>query len=226
MKGKEKKDLKLESHAEIGYLVGYDSTNIFRIYIPSRKEVRRVRDVTFCEESFFPKGNFSDTQLSNTKFVFIPHIPDESDEISIELNNSSIFSENKPTNQILKEELSSKIAKPPLEINNNSTTQKYENTRQFRSKRFIGKYTAFVATDPEYPTTSFHAAFQFSLNQKEKIHQKDLPPLPHFWSDLKNHPLRDKFMEAGKLEWNLLHERKTFGHPLSQKMKQHANHYH
>jgi len=38
---------KLEPRAHIGYLVGYDSTNIYRIWIPSRDKVIRTRDVTF-----------------------------------------------------------------------------------------------------------------------------------------------------------------------------------
>ncbi|KAJ6439138.1 peramine synthetase [Purpureocillium lavendulum] len=49
LKEKQKKQLKTHPHAEVGYLVGYDSTNIFRIWIPERQEVRRVRDVTFDE---------------------------------------------------------------------------------------------------------------------------------------------------------------------------------
>ena len=37
---------KLEPRAHIGYLVGYDSTNIYRIWIPSQRKVIRTRDVT------------------------------------------------------------------------------------------------------------------------------------------------------------------------------------
>ena len=40
---------KLFPKAEIGYLVGYDSTNIYRIWIPSRDVVVSSRDVTFNE---------------------------------------------------------------------------------------------------------------------------------------------------------------------------------
>lgn len=40
---------KLLPKAEIGYLVGYDSTNIYRIWIPSRDVVVSSRDVTFNE---------------------------------------------------------------------------------------------------------------------------------------------------------------------------------
>ncbi|KJZ69437.1 hypothetical protein HIM_11166 [Hirsutella minnesotensis 3608] len=55
---KQKKDLKTQPHAEVGYLVGYDSTNIFRIWIPEKHEVRRVRDVTFDETRFYdPKDH-------------------------------------------------------------------------------------------------------------------------------------------------------------------------
>jgi hypothetical protein len=40
------KSEKLKLRAHIGYLVGYDSTNIFRIWIPSKKQVICTRDVT------------------------------------------------------------------------------------------------------------------------------------------------------------------------------------
>ncbi|KAJ6437664.1 Cut9 interacting protein Scn1 [Purpureocillium lavendulum] len=58
LKEKQKKHLKTHPHAEVGYLVGYDSTNIFRIWIPERQEVRRVRDVTFDETCHYdPKDH-------------------------------------------------------------------------------------------------------------------------------------------------------------------------
>jgi hypothetical protein len=47
------KTRKLDARAHIGYLVGYDSTNIFRIWIPSRDTIIRSRDVTFDQTSFY-----------------------------------------------------------------------------------------------------------------------------------------------------------------------------
>jgi hypothetical protein len=44
---------KLAPRAHIGYLVGYDSTNIFRIYIPNRRKVIRTRDVKFNEQLLY-----------------------------------------------------------------------------------------------------------------------------------------------------------------------------
>ncbi|KAI1682601.1 hypothetical protein KJE20_07333 [Pyrenophora tritici-repentis] len=47
---KVKRGDKLESRTMIGYLVGYDSTNIFRIWIPSKGRVIRTRDVVFARQ--------------------------------------------------------------------------------------------------------------------------------------------------------------------------------
>ena len=44
---------KLQPRAYIGYLVGYDSSNIYRIWVPSRGKVYRTRDVTFDETRFY-----------------------------------------------------------------------------------------------------------------------------------------------------------------------------
>jgi reverse transcriptase-like protein/Pol polyprotein len=52
-KQKKKRLQKLNSRAHIGYLVGYDSTNIFRVWIPHRGEVISSRDVIFDEDEFF-----------------------------------------------------------------------------------------------------------------------------------------------------------------------------
>ena len=52
---KENKLRKLDSRAHVGYLVGYDSTNIFRIWIPHHKEVKVIstRDVLFDEHTLY-----------------------------------------------------------------------------------------------------------------------------------------------------------------------------
>ena len=44
---------KLAPRAEIGYLVRYDSINIYRIWIPHTGKVISTRDVIFNETKFF-----------------------------------------------------------------------------------------------------------------------------------------------------------------------------
>lgn len=50
---KKKRLKKLDPRAHIGYLVGYDSTNIYRIWIPHKGIVISTRDVIFDEKTFF-----------------------------------------------------------------------------------------------------------------------------------------------------------------------------
>ncbi len=53
LKRSERNDTKNRTRAYLGYLVGYEGRNIYRIWVPGRGEVRRTRDVTFKEDEFF-----------------------------------------------------------------------------------------------------------------------------------------------------------------------------
>ena len=222
----EKRNLKLEAHAEVGYLVGYNSTNIYRIYIPSRKEVRRIRDVTFCETSFFSNDEVKQINPEIPEHVFSPNIQ-ETEAEEIELYHSNLLDynsceEKENTSKDLSsisdhrkthaEQLLTPENTPEPEPNDRYEKEKSDTVskRPMRSARFFGKYSAFSSNHQELPRNKYHASFQTSFYTKEKFHQKDLPPLPRNWSDLSNHPLGDEFIKAGELEWNLLHERKTF----------------
>jgi hypothetical protein len=44
---------KMSPRAAIGYLVGYDASNIWRIWIPSKRRIVRARDVEFDETHFY-----------------------------------------------------------------------------------------------------------------------------------------------------------------------------
>jgi hypothetical protein len=44
---------KLQARAHIEYLTGYDSSNIYRVWIPSQEKVVRTRDITFNKELFY-----------------------------------------------------------------------------------------------------------------------------------------------------------------------------
>jgi len=50
---KKKRLSKLDPRAHIGYLVGYDSTNIYRIWIPYKGIVISTRDIIFNKKTFF-----------------------------------------------------------------------------------------------------------------------------------------------------------------------------
>ena len=47
------KSAKLHARAEIGYLIGYENQNTYRIWIPAKEKVIGTRDVTFDKTKFF-----------------------------------------------------------------------------------------------------------------------------------------------------------------------------
>src|SRR5208282_5442939 len=94
------KKQKLEPRAHIGYLVGYDSTNIYRIWIPSRNKVIRSRDVTFDHASLYDPRDIDIGFLQNTvdtllETLELPSIQEDSvddevyDTIVVDVTNTA-----------------------------------------------------------------------------------------------------------------------------------------
>ena len=55
----------MAARALVGYLVGYEGTNIFRIWIPQKRKVIRTRDVTFNElKQYDPRQPFLEELLT------------------------------------------------------------------------------------------------------------------------------------------------------------------
>lgn len=89
---------KLQERAHIGHLIGYDSTNIFRVWTPSQRKVIRTRDVIFDESSFYDPHEPDLAQLITEPMldVTVFDLPNmdldtriteiESDEDDIEIN--------------------------------------------------------------------------------------------------------------------------------------------
>ncbi|KAJ5101017.1 hypothetical protein N7456_007069 [Penicillium angulare] len=57
---------KMQTRAEIGYLVGYKASNIWKIWFPQRAIVQEVRDVTFDENRLFNPEDIAVEQIRNT----------------------------------------------------------------------------------------------------------------------------------------------------------------
>ena len=69
---------KLESRTFVGYLLGYDSTNIFRIWLPKKSRVIRVRDVIFKRESLFGDSD-KEREVVTQEEIEILNIPQPAD---------------------------------------------------------------------------------------------------------------------------------------------------
>ena len=69
---------KLLPKAHVGYLVRYDSSNIFRIWIPSKNQVIRSKDVTFDDSSFFdPKVDDLGVQFNEAELYEVIQVLDD-----------------------------------------------------------------------------------------------------------------------------------------------------
>ncbi|KAG7110478.1 hypothetical protein HYQ44_010868 [Verticillium longisporum] len=59
---------KLDPRSHIGYLCGYDSTNIYRIWVPQLKKVLRTRDVTFDESTVYKDAQSPEPAVTQELF--------------------------------------------------------------------------------------------------------------------------------------------------------------
>lgn len=79
---------KLKPRAHIGYLVGYDSSNIYRIWVPALNSVIRTRDVSF-NETLFNHGDDNDEPIEiaeeDAALINMPYRDDE--EPNAQFNN-------------------------------------------------------------------------------------------------------------------------------------------
>ena len=100
------KSEKLKPRAHIGYLVGYDSTNIFRIWIPSKQRVIRTRDVTFNETLFYDPALPDITQLLRAEVEQIVEVVDMAssqpltDGLDLDIDSDSDLDLDEPIEQL------------------------------------------------------------------------------------------------------------------------------
>jgi hypothetical protein len=74
---KQRRLRKLDPRAHVGYLVGYNSTNIFRAWIPHQGKVISTRDVIFDEASPVSAGSPAKSHLLRRKKLPVCNASDE-----------------------------------------------------------------------------------------------------------------------------------------------------
>jgi hypothetical protein len=80
---------KLEPRAFLDYLVGYDSTNVYRIWVPSHRKVIRTRDITFDETLFYDPSELDLGHALRQKNLQLLEELDSSDSASASLKTMS-----------------------------------------------------------------------------------------------------------------------------------------
>jgi len=91
---------RFEPRAWIGYLVGYDSTNIFRIWIPRLNKVIRTRDVTFNEDEVFDGNTESEAIKENIRNISLERLTELLKELELPSEDEQPESVNEDEGQI------------------------------------------------------------------------------------------------------------------------------
>ncbi|KAM4063276.1 reverse transcriptase (RNA-dependent DNA polymerase) [Hirsutella rhossiliensis] len=223
LQNKQKKDLKTDPHTEIGYLVGYDSTNIFRIWIPSSSEVRRVRDVTFNEHEFYEGKVEPQKPIPQRLEVQLPaHIEDESEyeEIPTRMeehdpqpdtpSSTTSGQEDTSTIQVQLEHSEHENSEDQDEFhdadNPYPTPDPAQSDQQLRRSSRPPKPRNFGS----FASSQNHFHSSFFLGREEKLHSRSLPPEPTSYKELSTHRFGPQFKEAAHAEWKSLQKRGTF----------------
>ncbi|KAK2669851.1 Ribonuclease H superfamily, partial [Fusarium oxysporum f. sp. vasinfectum] len=216
LRNTQKKDLKTEAHAETGYLVGYDSSNIFRIWIPERSEVRRVRDVTFNEKVFFdPKDHPNNPNSSDTdeEIDQIRSADETLPEIIVNTQGLQLTSSSDHTSQEPDEEPDqghdAYDAYPSPQLTTSSAPPEPAN-QQLRSQRQRRPARKLLENEAQ-KKAGFHIYTRsFFQGREEKLHRRSLPPEPRNWKELQGHRFEPEFKEAANMEMGSHWSRGTF----------------
>ena len=214
------KSRKLDSRAHLGQLVGYGSTNIFRIWVPSKNKIVKTRNVTFDEDKFYDprdldlgailresaenliqtlelpewKENESDLEEECANEVEIPSEPSIKYEELAQLERVSPTPKSTPATK-------SENAVPV----GTKTESKKINSNIDKSNIIEGKRVR----KPNNLVT-FHDSFATAIYdvKPNKLHRNDLPPPPKNHKEVIQHRFSSGFKAAEEKELKTLFEKK------------------
>ncbi|POS82293.1 hypothetical protein EPUL_005561, partial [Erysiphe pulchra] len=215
---------KLEARAHIGYLVGFEGTNIYQIWIPHlkdrQKKVIRTRDVIFKDELYKPLVDISLGQVIGEK--------QHSLEIQrLEIQNAELVNDHqdpfiassipfwKQQNYGVDSSNCSELNPYPTPSPTISREATYEPENQNSDAIENVFETMDKNSQSETYLKAFIATLEIRSGKKEiaqdvpRIHRERLPPPQNEFKELDIHEFGAKFRQASMIELNTLSE-KTF----------------
>ncbi|KAF7573964.1 hypothetical protein PtrM4_055870 [Pyrenophora tritici-repentis] len=215
---------RLDPKAWIGYLVGYQSTNIYRIWIPSMAKVISTRDVVFNEDTIFngKTEDLMDNLMHNTleeiatwvRTVELPGTQSQQAETETFYEDDTTQEESPRTQKtryhqgrkVVEAYLTPPPTPPPVallvqgEVNNedmtNMSNQSTSMTSPWAAAFMAGTESGHIGQHEGKPIDK--AQVKRLLSKGIKPYRNQLPPLPTAYSKLEDHPLYDMFKEAEK----------------------------
>lgn len=236
---------RLDPKAWIGYLVGYRSSNIYRIWIPSLGKVISTRDVVFDEESIFD-GRIEDlkeslmhstlqeiathvktielptpTQQPHTESFYEDEATAESSEQQDEADPPGYYQgrkirDNYPTPP---------STPPPVALLARLMAGEQTNLTQQASSTTSPWAAAFMAGTQAGGVGKYRgevidkAKMMRMLATGLKPHRSQLPPLPTYRTKLEDHPMGKMFQEAEREHLASHNQMRSWSEIPSKKIK-------
>ncbi|KAL6174405.1 hypothetical protein ACJQWK_00528 [Exserohilum turcicum] len=213
---------RLDPKAWIGYLVGYQASTIYRIWIPSLAKVISTRDVIFDENTIFDgkTEDLMDSLMHSTlseiaayvrTIELPPPIPDTGTESFHEddtINTTEEINESEDPpgyymgRKIQEHYPTPPATPPPVALLAQLMSGTAETTPEIQSSKTVPWAAAFMA-GTEAGSIGDHngsaidkAQLRRLLSKGVKIHQSQLPEPPTARSNLDEHPMGELFKEA------------------------------
>ncbi|XDG02528.1 hypothetical protein ABKA04_002143 [Annulohypoxylon sp. FPYF3050] len=176
---------RLNPRAWVGYLVGYNSTNIYRIWNPITNKVIVTRDVAFNENSLF-SGNMDDLKDD------LLRVSTKEYEEWLKTFQAHADDANTGRPEVRPEEYLG-----GSDTHGRGTDHPFDPGARNNS--------------PSTPAPSLPADLQGeAVHVAMKLHRKHLPPLPRHHAEVKKHPMKQLFEEAEQLHLQSHEEMNTW----------------
>ncbi|KAK1912922.1 hypothetical protein P3342_004858 [Pyrenophora teres f. teres] len=241
---------RLDPKAWIGYLVGYRSTNIYRIWIPSLAKVISTRDVAFDENSVFD-GKIEDLMESlmhSTLEEIATHIRTIELPAPMQQPETGSFFEDSTLEESGDQEDEGEQSDPPGYYQGRKIQDSYltplitpppaallarlmtgtppDKEDQQGTPKTTPWAAAFMAGTQAGKVGEHHgaevdkAAIKRLLAKGVKPHRNQLPPLPTCRTKLEDHPMGDMFKEAEQTHLASHHQMNSWSEIPMKKTKQ------
>ncbi|KAJ9481139.1 hypothetical protein VN97_g12361 [Penicillium thymicola] len=225
---------KMEPRAEIGYLVGYEASNIWRVSFPRRGAVRSVRDVVFDENVFFNARELEEEPVSDILESTPWAIGDEdtdqgtteiSQDIPQPVGNTADSQGTEPQSlaKPSKEKTATSQPAEPQQMISPSSTPSVQPVQASEphtappdhdsQDQLAKQLQRELSADDEEAEEGILAAFTTGLNGSNthtRTHRDELPREPQNWREMMNHPFNEGFLAAAGLEVKTIERKGTF----------------
>ena len=228
---------RLEPRAHIGILVGYDSTNIFRVWIPSLRSIIRTRDVLFNEQELFHPSDVDAGHLVGELEQLTQVLQFESIGEEIEVVTEDILDETDPqvepvepvkpakttvqpsTQLLTPSPTPSALGSPPPVVSSSTPGSRgLEISADFSESNILPTRTRqrheahAIALKHTSNLSAYHGALTTAraIPKIEICHRNTLPPEPRNWKEMTRHPHAEGFQQAAEKEYQDLRSKNTF----------------